>query len=94
VDRLVLSLLNRRVFSPADCEDHGGTAGVRLRPAALRRYLALWETALGEQAPSGETPRARIHAQVSALRRAVMAGRPPRVESGDPGLPAPAAAAG
>lgn len=74
IDRLTLSLLNRRVFAPTDFEERGGDLGVRLAPAALRRYLGLYEAALGDAPPVGDAPRARIQAQVDRLRRAVMAG--------------------
>lgn len=74
VDRLTLSILNRRMLSPEDFEDKGGAAGIRLVPAALRRYLAIYESAMGEASPQGDTPRARINDQVNTLRRAVMSG--------------------
>ena len=43
-------------------------------PAALRRYLSLYEASLGDAPPDGDTPRARIQQQVDRLRQAVMAG--------------------
>lgn len=74
IDRLTLSVLNRRMFRPDDFEDRGGDLGVRMTPAALRRYVALYESTLGEPPPDGDAPRARIQRQVDRLRRAVMAG--------------------
>jgi hypothetical protein len=74
IDRLTLSVLNRRMFSLDEFEERGAELGVRLAPAALRRYLALYEASLGDAPPDGDTPRARIQAQVDRLRRAVMAG--------------------
>ena len=72
IDRLTLSVLNRRMFSPD--EDRGAELGVRMAPAALRRYLSLYEASLGDAPPDGDTPRARIQQQVDRLRRAVMTG--------------------
>lgn len=72
IDRLTLAIMNRRMLAPEDFEDKGGEAGIRLVPAALRRYLALYEAAMTEGDP---TPRARIQEQVSALRRSVMSGQ-------------------
>ena len=77
IDRLTLALLNRRVLAPEDFEDRGGTYGVRLLPPALRRYLAHYEAAMGETTTAGDTPRARVRAQVAELRRAVMGGPAP-----------------
>ncbi len=70
IDRLTLSVLSRRMFSSDDFEDRGGDLGVRLAPAALRRYLTLYEANLGEPPPTGAAPRARIQQQVDRLRRA------------------------
>lgn len=74
IDRLTLSVLNRRMFGPDEFEERSAARGVRLVPAALRRYLSLYEASLGDAAPDGDTPRARIQQQVDRLRRAVMAG--------------------
>jgi CRISPR-associated protein Cas1 len=73
IDRLTLSILNRRMFGVEDFEERG-ELGVRMTRSALRRYLALYEDALGEVVPRMESPRARIRAQVSELRQWVMAG--------------------
>ena len=62
------------MFSPDEIEERGAERGVRLAPAALRRYLSLYEASLGDAPPDGDTPRARIQQQVDRLRRAVMAG--------------------
>jgi CRISPR-associated protein Cas1 len=71
IDRLTLAIMNRRMLAPEDFEDRPGEVGTRLVPAALRRYLALYEGAMREGEPA---PRARIQEQVNALRRAVMSG--------------------
>lgn len=73
IDRLTLSILNRRMFGVEDFEERG-ELGVRMTRAALRRYLALYEEALGEVVPRVESPRTRIQAQVAELRQWVMAG--------------------
>lgn len=72
VDRFTLSLLNRRMFSLTDFEDHGPPKGVRLLYPALRRYLTSYEETLGEAASLEASPRAAIATQVEQLRRAVM----------------------
>lgn len=74
IDRLTLALLNRRMFAPEDFEDRGGSLGVRFTPPALRRFLAHYETAMGESTSTGDTPRARVRSQVALLRRSVMGG--------------------
>lgn len=74
VDRLTLALLNRRVFGEVDFIDRGGSSGVRLTPAALRRYIGAYEQHLGEQFSASTTPRRRLDDQVNALRRAVLSG--------------------
>ncbi len=73
IDRLTLSLLNRRMFGPDDFEDKQ-EAGIRFEPNALRRYLASYEQAMGNASADGNGPRARIEQSVDALRRAVMTG--------------------
>lgn len=73
IDRLTLSLLNRRMFGLEDFEDKR-EAGIRLEPDALRRYLAAYEQAMGSATAGAGGPRARIEQTVTALRRAVMAG--------------------
>jgi CRISPR-associated protein Cas1 len=75
VDRLTLSALNRRVFSPDDFVDFGRPKGVRLTPRALKRYLSHYEGSLSEPGAKGETPRARVQRAVTELRNAVMAGQ-------------------
>lgn len=74
IDRFTLSILNRRMLTMDDFDDKH-ELGIRLEPEALRRYLALYEHAMGEALLEGESPRARIRASVGALRKAVMAGR-------------------
>jgi hypothetical protein len=73
IDRLTLSVLNRRMFNPRRVRGAQRRAG-RLASAALRKYLSLYEASLGDAPPDGDAPRARIQAQVDRLRRAVMAG--------------------
>jgi len=73
IDRLTLSILNRRMFTVDDFEDKR-EAGIRLEPNALRRYLGLYEQAMGNTLAEGLAPRALIEQSVQALRRAVMAG--------------------
>ncbi len=72
VDRLTLSILNRRMLSLQDFEDDGSGAGPRLARPALRRYLSLYEEALGDVAPNGGSARTRIQKQVEQLRSRVM----------------------
>ncbi|MCK6549651.1 CRISPR-associated endonuclease Cas1 [Myxococcota bacterium] len=77
IDALTLSVLNRRMFAPTDFRT--GPGGVRFEPAALRRYIALYEAHLSERASDRiGAPRDEIARQVDELRTAVMAGRPPR----------------
>lgn len=76
VDRLVLSSINRRMLSPEDFEDHGGSKGVRLLRPALAKALTLYETAQSGLDGDGACPRERIGGQVSALRAAILSGRP------------------
>lgn len=83
IDRLTLSILNRRMLSLQDFEDKGAGAGTRMTRPALRRYLSLYEEALGDVAPAGESARARIQQQVDALRRRVMQGDPGEVEGNE-----------
>jgi CRISPR-associated protein Cas1 len=59
VDRLTLSVLNRRMFGLSDFEERG-VAGVRMTRPALRRYLALYEEAVGELVLREESPRGRM----------------------------------
>lgn len=87
IDRLTLSLINRRMLAPEDFVDHGGSSGTRLLPPALRRYLAQYEGALGDPPPGGNAPRSRIQEHVDALRRMVMSGDIEDAASpGGPGL--------
>ena len=66
------------MFTPEDFTDGGERLGVRLTPPALRRFLGLYEAALGEPATTEGTPsaRQRLEAQISDLRRAVLSGDP------------------
>lgn len=73
IDLLTLSILNRRILGIEDFQDKHEN-GVRLEPAALRRYLTVYEQAMGEPSAEGNSPRERIRQSVEALRRAVMAG--------------------
>jgi CRISPR-associated protein Cas1 len=73
IDRLTLSILNRRMLAPEDFQDRGPRLGIRLSPVALKRYLALYEAAMGDPAPGGGRPRERIQDQINALRTAVLA---------------------
>jgi CRISPR-associated protein Cas1 len=72
VDRMVLSMLNRRMLALLDFHDKGGSLGVRLSPPALRRVLAHYEAQMGEQGGDLPGPRAVIQAQIQELRRRVM----------------------
>ncbi|MDR7588022.1 MAG: CRISPR-associated endonuclease Cas1 [Armatimonadota bacterium] len=51
VDRMVLALVNRRVFGPADFEE-GTEGGVFLTKDAFRRFLAAYEDRLGGSGPA------------------------------------------
>jgi len=71
VDRLTLSLLNRRMLTPEDfvtTEEHG----LRLTRDALRRYLAAYEATMSRSTTQDGSPRDRIEAQIAALRAQVM----------------------
>lgn len=72
IDRMVLSMLNRRMLAPSDFQDKGGNLGVRLVPSALKRVLAHYEAQLGEQGSDQPSPRAAIQTQIQDLRRRVM----------------------
>lgn len=85
IDRLTLSILNRRMFTLTDFAQAGSEPGVRLTPAALSRYLALYEAALGSPLPGEETARVRIQCQVHDLRKAILGQEPS--DSSDPPLP-------
>ena len=63
-----------------------------MTPPALRRFLGLYEAALGEPATTESTPspRQRLEAQVSQLRRAVLSGDPLSSERDDGEDPATA----
>jgi len=74
IDRLTLSILNRRILGLDDFQDKHQD-GVRLEPDALRRYLTVYEHAMGEASADGDNPRERIRKSVEDLRRAVMAGK-------------------
>jgi CRISPR-associated protein Cas1 len=78
VDRLTLSLFNRRVFTPADFEGRPET-GVRLRPESLKRYLEFYERTMATsftQGPEGRrgTFRDWLRRQAGTLRKAVQTG--------------------
>ncbi len=91
IDRMLLSVLNRRMFTPEDFTDGGESLGVRLTPPALRRFLGLYEAALGEPATTGHPiARQRLEAQVSQLRRTVLSGDPLSSERDDGEDPATA----
>jgi len=57
VDRFTVALLHRRQLLAEDFEPSDG-GGVRLKDAARRRYLELWEEMLSQRAPNlrGESP--------------------------------------
>ncbi|GBD08283.1 CRISPR-associated endonuclease Cas1 [Candidatus Thermoflexus japonica] len=76
VDRLVLSLVNRRMFGWEDFEERAEDGAVLLRPEALRRYLAAYEAFM--RRPSGDRPslRACLDEQVRRLARAIGSGSP------------------
>lgn len=74
IDRLTLAVINRRMLGPEDFEMKRPVGGVRMTRPALRRYLALYEEAMGEVAPGEGTARGKIQQQVEALRRWVMDG--------------------
>jgi len=80
IDRLVLSSLNRRMFSPSDFHDVGPAKGVRLLPKALRRFLALYEERLGAVGEP-DSPRAAIDTQIAALRKRVLLGSTPPADA-------------
>jgi CRISPR-associated protein Cas1 len=73
IDRMVLSMLNRRMLAPGDFQDKGGILGVRLLPGALKRVLAHYEAQMGEVSGELPSPRAAIQAQLRELRQSVMA---------------------
>jgi len=76
VDRLVLRLVNLRQLGPDDFE--GGEHGIRLEPAALKRYLGAYEEAMREPASGEGSPSWREVAgkQLDALKAMVLSGRP------------------
>lgn len=87
VDRLTLSLFNRRVVTPADFTTRPD-GGVVLQPASLRRYLQFYERAMstpfraGARTPAG-TFRDWLRQEAARLRQALVAGapwRPPPLE--------------
>jgi CRISPR-associated protein Cas1 len=80
VDRLTLSLFNRRIFTPTDFHA-GENGGVRLTEDALKRYLFLYERAMTTpfQQPGGEkqiTFRSLMTEQAQALRNAIRETQP------------------
>ena len=72
VDRLVLALVNRRVFGPEDFEE-GEEGGVRLTNEAFRRFLTAYEERLRGPTPGGREGGWRVifRDQVGRLVRAV-----------------------
>lgn len=77
VDRMVLSLVNRRVLGPDDFEERE-EGGVFLTKEAFRRFLAAYEERLGGPGPAGVEGgwRAAFREQVGRLVRAVRWGAP------------------
>ncbi len=77
VDRLVLALVNRRVFAPEDFEE-GEDGGYRLSKEAFRRFLTAYEERLAGPTPGGTEGgwRAVFREQVGRLVRAVRWGEP------------------
>jgi len=78
VDRLTLSLFNRRIFTPDDFH-HTDNGGVRLLEDPLKRYLLLYERAMTTpfQQPGDETQRTFrqiITDMAQALRKAIRDG--------------------
>ena len=72
VDRITLSLINRRSFLPDDFFDQGGRQGVRLKPPAFRRYLSSFENAMNEPGRDGLSPRHRIQVHVTQVRAQIV----------------------
>lgn len=72
VDRLVLALVNRRVFGPEDFEERE-EGGFRMTKEAFRRFLAAYEERLGGPTPVGREGGWRVlfREQVDRLVRAV-----------------------
>ena len=86
IDRLTLSLFNRRVLTPQDFSENG-PQGVRLRDPSRERYLRFYERAMTTPfrfrdpcAPAKEDRRGSfrdwLHRQAEALRRALERGEP------------------
>jgi CRISPR-associated protein Cas1 len=80
VDRLALSVLNRRALT-AESFERWPDGKVLLKEAALKRYLLFYERAMTTpfQQPGGSEPatfRALIRDQARALRRAIEGGQP------------------
>lgn len=74
VDRLTLSVINRRMLAPDDFLLLGAR-GVRLQTRALKRWLSLFEEAMAAQGPADRGPRDAIDARIARLRTEVMDGR-------------------
>jgi len=79
VDRLTLSLFNRRIFTSSDFQ--GGNGGVRLTEDAFKNYLTLYEKAMTApfQQPGGETKRTFrecIAEQSQSIRNAIRDDKP------------------
>ncbi len=77
VDRMVLALVNRRVFRPEDFEE-GEEGGVYLTKDGLRRFLAAYEERLAGPVPQGFSGgwRSVFREQVGRMVRAVRWGEP------------------
>ncbi len=84
VDRFVLRIANLNILAPADFEADGEEqGGVRLGPAARKRFLAEWETLLAvPQREKGREDRATVRQllarQVDRLAAALRSGEPYR----------------
>lgn len=84
IDRLTLSLFNRKQFGAADFFVHAPTGGVHLRGDALKRYLLAYDRAMGEPGPaefddaasaaSTASVRGRLRAQLRSLVKTLEAG--------------------
>lgn len=76
VDRLVLALVNRRVFGPDDFEE-GEERGVHLSKEGFRRFLQSYEERMGGSAPGGAGSwRELLREQVGRLVRVIRWGEP------------------
>jgi len=76
VDRLILGLVNRRSFGPEDFIRREEDGAIRLRPEALRRYLAAYEAFMRRPLGAHPSVRSAIDEQIRRLARAIMEGIP------------------